>query len=335
LFIGILWYNMPMLNEAKNLLDLSFSKANFCALKTEIIGLKNSLESAQQKLAWYEEQIKLAKQRQFGKKTETSESLQLPLFDTGEEESEIDSQKGTETITYTRRKKTTGRKIDKSKLPRERCVHDLSDSEKRCSCGNQLECIGEDVSEQLEYIPAQIKVIEHIRPKYTCRKCETIKSASKPETPIAKSMATASLLTEVIISKYEHHLPLYRRSKMFLQEGIDIPDNTLGNWVMQSGVILAPLGEALWKELNHVKVLQADETPVKVLDIDKKGYMWGYHSCDPKDRFVIFEYNESRSAKVVDNRLAKYKGILQTDGYQGYNGIRAKKEVINKKSTKE
>jgi transposase len=317
-----------MLNEAKNLLDLSFSKANFCVLKTEIIGLKNSLESAQQKIAWYEEQIKLGKQRQFGKKSETSESLQLPLFDTGEE-SEVEPQKGTETITYTRRKKTTGRKIDTSKLPRERCVHDLSDSEKQCSCGNQLECIGEDVSEQLEYIPAQIKVIEHIRPKYICRKCETIKSASKPETPIAKSMATASLLTEVIISKYEHHLPLYRRSKMFLQEGIDIPDNTLGNWVMQSGVILAPLGESLWKELNHVKVLQADETPVKVLDIDKKGYMWGYHSCDPKNRFVIFEYNESRSAEVVDNRLAKYKGILQTDGYQGYNGIRAKKEVIN------
>lgn len=325
-----------MLDEAKSLSNLTFSKVNFHTLKadftnmeTENTKLKNDLESAQQKLAWYEEQIKLWKQRQFGKKSEASEYLQLPLFDATDEEPKPEPEEETETITYTRAKKRVGRKIDTSKLPRERLVHDLPESEKQCSCGNQLECIGEDVSEQLEYIPAQIKVIEHVTPKYACKNCETIKAASKPETPIAKSMATASLLTEVIISKYEHHLPLYRRSKMFLQEGIDIPANTLGNWVMQSGEILGPLAVALWQELNHSKVLQVDETTVKVLDINKKGYMWGYHSCDPENRFVIFEYNQSRSAEVVNNRLSEYKGILQTDGYQGYNGMRAKNGVVN------
>ncbi len=325
-----------MLNDAKNLSDLSFSKSNFHTLKTDFVELetenselKNDLEKVKQKLAWYEEQIRLGKQRQFGKASEKSESLQLPLFDDAEEDPNDAPKEPTETITYSRKKKTVGRKIDTTHLPRKRLVHDLSDEEKQCSCGCQMELMGEDISEQLEYIPAQVKVIEHVVPKYTCRKCETIKTAPKPETPIAKSMATASLLTEVIISKYEHHLPLYRRSKMFLQEGIDIPDNTLGNWVMKSGELLEPLGAALYAELNNVKVLQADETPVKVLDINKKGYMWGYHSCDLNNRFVIFEYNQSRSATVVNNRLSGYEGILQTDGYAGYNGMRAKAEIIN------
>lgn len=323
-----------MLNNEKSQVDLPFSRVNFHTLKTnfvdletENIKLKNNLESAKQKVAWYEEQIRLWKQRQFGKKSETSESLQLSLFDDLEEEENPEVE--TETITYTRNKKTIGRKIDTSKLPRERCIHDLPEAEKQCSCGQRLEKIGEDISEQLEYIPAQIKVIEHIRLKYTCRGCETIKAAPKPDSPIPKSMATASLLTEVIISKYEHHLPLYRRSKMFQQEGIDIPANTLGNWVMQSGEALLPLGNALWQQMNQIKVLQVDETPVKVLKKDTKGYMWCYHSCKPDNRFVIFEYSETRSGATADKRLERYQGLLQTDGYSGYNGLRSRKGITN------
>lgn len=322
-----------MLDETKTLEKLSFSesifhelKSGFIILKTENSELKNSLEEARQKIAWYEEQIRLWKQRHFGKKSEMMEALQLSLFDALEEET---AEFEKESITYTRNKKSVGRKIDTSKLPREQQVHDLTEEEKQCSCGQKLEKIGEDKSEQLEYIPAHIKVIEHITPKYTCRNCETIKSATKACGPIPKSMASASLLTEIIISKYEHHLPLYRRSKMFMQEGIEIPDNTLGNWVMQSGEILSPIEEALWQQINHSSCLQADETPVKVLKKDSKGYMWCYHSCTPDNRFVIFEYSENRSGTVVEKRLSDYKGILQSDGYSGYNGLRAENRIIN------
>ena len=324
-----------MLNDEININHLVFCQENFNNLKedfiylqTENTELQTNLESTQQQLSWYEEQYKKWKQQQFGKKSETSEALQLSLFDDLEPEEK--SEAATETVTYTRTKKSVGRKIDTSNLLREQCIHDLSEAEKQCSsCGQQLEKIGEDRSEQLEYIPAQVKVIEHIKPKYTCRQCNTLKEASSPESPIPKSMATASLITEIIISKYEHHLPLYRRSKIFLQERIDIPANTLGNWVMQSGKALKPLGEALWQQINKIKVLQADETTVKVLTKDTKGYMWCYHSCEPNNRFVTFEYSDSRSGSIVNNRLENYQGILQTDGYSGYNGFRTKETVTN------
>jgi transposase len=262
--------------------------------------VKEDLEKAEQKIAWFTEQIKLARQRQFGRKSEArlNQSNQLNLFDDTEyaeievgkenkpeievKDGQDEEQAATETITYTRNKpkgKNQGRRIDTSKLPREQIVHDLAEEQKRCGCcGNALEKIGEDVSEQLEYIPAQLKVIEHIRPKYTCRNCNTITTANKPEVPIAKCLAGASLITAVVIGKYEHHLPLYRQSKILLQDGADIPANTLGNWIMEAGEALEPLGEAFWQEIKKTDNLQVDETPVILLNQEKRGYMWCYHS---------------------------------------------------------
>ena len=142
-------------------------------------------------------------------------------------------------------------------------------------------------------------------------------------------MATPSLIAEVIIKKYEHHLPWYRQSQIFAQDGLDIPANTIGNWFLQSGEVVAPLGIALKDQINNTRVLQADETPVKVLENNIRGYMWGYHSLQPNNRFVLFEYNDSRSGKVASYNLEKYSGILQTDGYSGYNELRSRSNVIS------
>lgn len=293
-----------------------------------IASLEQSLEEARKKIEWFLEQIKLNKQRQFAAKTESSEYLQLS-FDWIEPKEEAEPPT-TETITYTRDKKTVGRKIDTSKLPREVVIHDLSEEEKSCKqCGKQLEKFGEDRSERLEYIPEQIKVIEHVCNKYTCRCCETVVMASKPEMPMPKSMATPSLITEVIIKKYNHHLPWYRQSKIFAQNGIDIPENTISNWFMQAGEVLLPLEDASYKQLNAIQILQADETKVKVLKDNINGFMWAYHSLDPNNRFIIFEYNDSRGGKVANDTLVNYKGILQTDGYTGYNQLRLNTEIIN------
>jgi len=304
-----------------------------CRKDEESANLKKQLEETEKKLNYLIEQIKLSKQRQFAKKSEADLELgtqmELPFDDA--EPQKAEEVEGKETITYTRTKnKKAGRNIDTSKLPREVVYHDLEESEKTCKCcGNDLVKIGEDRSEKLEYIPEQIKVIEHVSSKYTCRCCETIKMAEKPESPMAKSMAGASLIAAVITKKYEHHLPWYRQSKIFAQQGIDIPANTLSNWFMQAGEILEPLNIALWEQLNYTKLLQADETTVKVLLENIKGYMWCYHSFDPKNRFIIFEYNDSRSGAVVNNTLENYKGILQSDGYSGYNIMRSNPEVIN------
>ena len=198
--------------------------------------LQQDKQSLENQISCYIEQIRLGKIKQFGQKSEASGQLELLLsvaFDeTGEigqaeEETETEESLLTESINYTRKKKTTGRRIDTSKLAREIIIHDLTEDEKCCGkCGNQLEKFGEDRSEQLEYIPSQLKVIEHVCPKYSCRCCETARSASKPDAPLPKSMAAASLIAEVVIKKYEWHLPWYRQSKIFAQDGLDIPANT-------------------------------------------------------------------------------------------------------------
>ena len=332
------------MQEWENNIDsLPFSEENFQLLKEQNKKLSSEfksqndllckkIEQLEKKIIWFEEQFKIGQQRAFGKKSEKHpDQMMLPIFDNDNEASdEVEVEVKQETITYSRRKpKSCGRKIDTSLLPREQEVHDIAAEEKYCSCcGEELVKLGEDISEQLELIPAILKVIEHIILKYVCKKCGVIKQGKKPESVIPKSMAAPSLITEVVIKKYQHHQPLYRQSKIFRQEGLDIPDNTLGNWVMKAGECLEPLGTALWKEIENTKTLQADETPVKVLSKDKKGYIWGYHGYDPGNKFVIFDYANGRGSEFVNKRLVNYRGILQTDGYAGYNSLRARSDVI-------
>lgn len=204
------------------------------AQSQQIEKLLQDYQKMQHYAHWLEEQLKLNKQGLYGRSSEVTDALQLALFDEAECEPlpSADDDTGNEKIIVTQQrvKKHRGRKIDTSRLPRERCVHDLSADEKICGCGYVMEKIGEDVTEQIDYIPAVFKVIEHVTPKYACRPCHQIKAASKPDgSPIPKSMATAGLIAEVIIEKYEHHLPLYRQEKIFLQHGADIPANILGN----------------------------------------------------------------------------------------------------------
>jgi transposase len=321
----------------------NFTKENFpllldlnSKLAEEIKKLQAKIKSLEDQISWYAEQLQLNKIKKFGKTSEASGQLSLDfsqIFDETIEEESVEEEEeeilATETISYTRKKKSVGRKIDTSKLPREVIVHDLPEDEKHCkNCGNELKKFGEDKSEQLEYIPAQVKVIEHVCPKYTCRCSETVKSATKPEMPFPKSMATPSLIAEVIIKKYEHHLPWYRQAKIFAQDGLDIPANTICNWFLQAGEVLEPLNLALKKQLDNINIIQADETPVKVLKDNIRGYMWGYHSLQPDNRFILFEYNESRSGKVAADMLKNFQGILQTDGYGGYNNLRSKTGII-------
>jgi transposase len=287
--------------------------------------LKNQLE-------WFKQQFKLASQRQFGKSSEATESMNLSLFDEAMSDDKSDCSDGSnqsETITYTRKKKSVGRQFDVSKFPKEQKIYDLDESEKTCGCGLPLEEAGKDTSFQVDYIPETFKVIEHIALKYCCRPCDTIKSAKKPESAIPKCMATPCFVAEVITKKYEQHLPLYRQSKIFANQGANIPDNTLGNWVMRAAEALFPLRDASKKQIPHVHMMQADETKIKTIKPNKEGYFWGYHSCDPGNRFILFEYSPSRAALVPNTTLKDFSGILQTDGYSGYNDLRDKSSVIN------
>jgi len=294
----------------------------------QIFEQSNQIKKLSDKLNWLEEQIKLGKHKQFAKSSETQTALQLELFDENEEElQQPDEEK--QTVVYERKKANRNKKnLDTSLLPRETNIIDLSDEEKICACGHCLEKMGEESKEELVFTPASLKVIEHVRIKYTCKQCESIKTPKAIELPLSKSKAGAPLLAEIILNKYSYHLPFYRQSKMFARHPIVIPDNTIAGWVMAAAEQLEPLREAFFKEFSSINVLQADESPVKVLKPEKKGYMWFYHSYMPGKRFILLDFNLSRSAAVVDERLKGFKGLLQTDGYSGYTTQRKRDDII-------
>jgi transposase len=345
LFFVEIIYNYRMRNDIDFANEISPDSSIFageiehlvCENKTlsnENSRLKISLEEAQQKIEWFEEQIKLWRQRKFGKQSEKLDQQLEIIFDADETISDDSSKEtnppaATETIAYTRQKKSKGRKINTSKLFRVREVHDLPEEQKNCHCcGGQLHKVRDEVTETLETIPEQKYVVEHIQPQYACRQCETMISAKKETNPILKCMAGASLLTEVIVNKYQYHLPLYRQSQIFKSTGIDIPDNTLGNWVMQAGEALCDLDQALYAEILLSSYLQVDETPVKVLKPEKKGYMWSYLSPLTDHRLIRFRFDLTRRGEVVERDLDSFEGLLQTDGYSGYNTVRKAELII-------
>jgi len=155
--------------------------------------------------------------------------------DVDESDPENDPQEEKEQKTE-KQKKKPGRKPLPEHLPRERIIHDLNESDKTCACGQALHKIGEETSEQIEYIPAKVKVIQHVRYKYACKCCEdTVKTAPTPAQPIPRSIATPSLLAQVFVSKFDDHLPLYRQSEIWKRIGVDLNRATLSNWVVKAG----------------------------------------------------------------------------------------------------
>ena len=187
-----------------------------------------------------------------------------------------------ETITYTRTRPK--RQPLPESLPREQVIHDLNEADKVCDdCGHELHRMGEEKSEQLAFIPASIKVIEHIRPKYSCRHCEqhgtrmNIKIAPVAPAAIPKSIATPSLLSQIITSKYQYALPLYQQEALFKQYGIELSRKTMADWMIKSSRLLQRIHQRLHEILLLQPVIHADETPMKVIHADKnQSYMWVY-----------------------------------------------------------
>jgi transposase len=214
-------------------------------------------------------------------------------------------------------------------LPREVEIHAPAASD--CpACGSQLNKLGEDVAEVLEWIPASFKVIRHVRPKLCCSKCDVIVQAEAPSRPIARGLAGPGLLAHVIVSKYADHLPLYRQSEIYAREGVDLERSTLADWVGSSSKLLEPLGEALRKYVMSTSKLHVDDTPVPVLEPGKgrtkTGRLWTYvrderAAAQTTAPAVWFAYSPDRSGKHPHQHLATFKGTLQADAYAGFNRL--------------
>ena len=213
-------------------------------------------------------------------------------------------------------------------LPRETVTHAAA-----CSCpdcGGALKCIGEDVAEIIERIPARFKVIRHVRPKFSCEHCHSIVQAPAPTRPIARGLAGPGLLAHVLVSKYTDHLPLYRQSQIYAREGVDFDRSTLADWVGQSSTLLTPLVDALADYVLAAQKLHADDTPVPVLcpgrGTTKQGRLWTYVRDDrPAGSLeapaVWFAYSPDRKGEHPRGHLKDFRGILQADGYAGFDRL--------------
>jgi transposase len=243
--------------------------------------------------------------------------------DTREQNDTDDDESGKPGARSDSQPKRGGRHALPGHLKRERIVHDLKDEEKHCArCAQDLRRIGEETSERYEYVPASLTVVEETCLKYACR-C-TVHTAGKPPQPIEKSIAGASLLAHVIVSKMADHLPLHRQEKMFERHGVDISRKTMCGWMGQCAGLLIPLYEAGKQVLFRSKVVGTDDTGVKVLDrklpFARTGRLWPYYG-DAEHPVVLYDYTPTRERAGPEKFLAGYRGYLQADAYGGYDAF--------------
>lgn len=190
--------------------------------------------------------------------------------------------------------------------------------------------IGEEITEVLEYEPGELYVKQYKRPKYAKPDNSGVVIGELPSRPLPKAMAGEGLLSQIIIDKYIDHLPLHRQMQRFERSGVKLAYSTLTDWVSGTCQLIAPLFESLKAEVLSSHYLHADETPIKVMDKDKKGethrgYYWVYQNSI--DKIVLFDYQEGRGREGPVEILKDFKGYLQTDGYVAYD-IFAKREGI-------
>jgi transposase len=193
----------------------------------------------------------------------------------------------------------------------------------QCACGCQLQRIGEDVSEKLDYTPGVFTVEQHVRGKWACRQCETLIQAPVPAQVIDKGIPTAGLLAHVMVAKFSDHLPLYRQEKIFGRAGLAIPRSTLAQWVGQTGVQLQPLVDALREAVLAQRVVHADETPVQMLAPGEKkthrAYVWAYCTTPFSSlTAVVYDFSSSRAGEHARNFLGTWNGKLVCDDFAGY-----------------
>jgi len=288
---------------------------------------ENRLYKSENKIL--QEQIQSLRDKLFGRKTEKArwDDNQLSLFDIPEPECPI-LEKPEETIVASHTRQKRGRKPLPENLPRVEVIHELTEDERQCGCGCLKFRSGQEVSEQLDIIPAKMQVIRNIRYKYACKNCEgveddgpTVSIARMPEQMIPKSMAAPGLLAHILTAKFADALPFYRQEKQFSRIGIELPRSTMCNWAMKVAQGCEILLDFMQAQILKGPVINIDETTVQVLKVPKRSkcYMWVFKGGTPDKPVIMFQYHPTRSGDVVSQFLNGYQGIVQTDGYAGYN----------------
>ncbi len=311
-----------MTNAVSATQEVARLKAELAEARAELTGAKLLIEQLKSQLA-------VLRRMQFGRSSEklTAEIQQLELLLGDLEEGEAErTAPTTATAGISQR---PARKPLPDHLPREDVVHHPGDA---CPCcgGARLSKLGEDVTEVLERIPARLKVIRHIRPRLSCRSCETIIQAPAPDLPIERGRPGPALIANVVVGKYIDGLPLYRQAGIIARDGVDIDRATLCDWVGRAAWWLAPLAEAIGKHVMAAPVIHTDDTPIGVLapgrGRTRTGRIWTYVVDErpwagSRPPAALYRYSPDRKGERPAEQLRDFAGVIHADGYAGYEAL--------------
>uniref|UniRef100_UPI000D1BFDF8 IS66 family transposase n=1 Tax=Burkholderia metallica TaxID=488729 RepID=UPI000D1BFDF8 len=310
-------------------------------LPDDIAALKRIVASRDETIAQLVAEISRLKRWQYGRSsermTELMDQLQLALGELPVPESAMAATakvpdadttadtSGTTNVVPLRRKP----RHFPAHLPRETVVHAPTDC--GCpECGKKMRVLGEDVSEVLDYVPGYFKVLRHVRPKLSCPRCAEVVQEPAPSRPIARGMAGAGLLAQVVVAKYADHTPLYRQAGIYRRAGIELDRATLASWVREAAALLQPLSDALGRYVRDADKIHTDDTPVPVLEPGRgktrTARLWTYVRDDRPagsraPPAVWYRYSPDRKGERPREHLAGYTGILQADAFSGYDAL--------------
>ena len=310
-----------MLEDAENLPDEP------AALKGLVTTLASELKSRDILIEKLKHQLAGMRQHRFGSRSEALDQLALMLED---EEITASAQDpaSADTVQAATAKDKPKRKPLPDHLPRDETT--LSPGDTCGECGSDLRTLGEDVTEELEYVPGRFVVNRIIRPRRTCTCCETFHQAALPSRPIERGRPGAGLIAHVLVNKYADHSPLYRQSQIFEREGVDLDRSTLADWVGKSTTLLEPLAEAIARHVLKGQALFADDTPVKLLapgsGKTKTARLWAYVRDERPWSgegypAAWYQFSPDRKGVRPNTHLANYTGFMHADGYAGFNEL--------------
>lgn len=288
------------------------------------------------KLTWLEEQFRLTQQKRFGASSEKTNLDQMELlFNEAEATANPSLPEPTiETVIYRRTKKQGQRDMMLENLPVETVEYRLSTEEQVCSCcGGSLHEMSTEIRQELQIIPAQVKVLKHVRYVYSCRQCERenvktpVVTAPMPSPVLPGSLVSPSSMAYVMSQKYIDGMPLYRQEQQWVKLGVTLSRQTMANWMIQGAERwLSPFYRRLHELLLQKDRLHADETTLQVLQepgrsAQSSSYLWQYRTGRDQDPIVLFDYQSTRAKKHPREFLSTFKGYLHVDGYAGYHGM--------------
>lgn len=308
--------------------------------------LQSELQLRQAKIDALTVEIRLLRHLRFGAKTEAMDAVQVKLFeeanaeDLGAAEQQL-AQLGIKTTPAAPKDRPTRQPLP-ANLARVDIAHEPADT--TCGCGNPLSRISQDVSERLDYVPGVFRVERHIRGVWACKCCAHLRQEAMPAQIIDAGIPTARLLAQVLIAKYDDHLPLYRQGEIYERAGVQISSSTLADWVGACGAALAPIAQALKAQLLQARVLHADESPITILarkGEKTRGYIWAYATgAHEAMDAVVYQIRPGRSGQHARDFLQhepprrridqggddppiskRWSGHLVVDDYGGYKAL--------------